>query len=115
MRSNGRWVLAATILGSAMAIIDSTVINIALPVLQKALGADVRQAQWIVDAYLLVLSSLMLAFGALGDRVGRVRVFSIGIAVFAAGSLWCAMSATAMQLIVARSVQGFGAAMLVPG
>jgi len=110
-----RWILTATILGSAMAIIDGTVINIALPVLQKALGADVRQAQWIVDAYLLVLSSLMLAFGALGDRAGRVRIFSTGIGVFVAGSLWCGMSSTALQLILARSVQGLGAAMLVPG
>src|SRR5437763_4118385 len=100
---HGRWILAATILGSAMAFIDSTVINVALPVLQKALGADVRQAQWIVDAYLLVLSSLMLAGGALGDRIGRVRVYAAGVAVFAAGSLWCAMSPNDMQLIIARA------------
>jgi EmrB/QacA subfamily drug resistance transporter len=111
----GRWVLAATILGSAMAFIDGTVINVALPVLQKSLGADVSQAQWIVDAYLLVLSSLMLAGGALGDRVGRVRVYAAGVAVFAAGSLWCAVSPNAMQLIIARAAQGLGAAMLVPG
>jgi EmrB/QacA subfamily drug resistance transporter len=110
-----RWVLAATILGSAMAFIDGTVINVALPVLQKALGADVSQAQWIVDAYLLVLSSLMLAGGALGDRLGRVRMYAIGVALFAAGSLWCGASPNATQLIVARAVQGLGAALLVPG
>jgi len=111
----GRWVLAATILGSAMAFIDGTVINIALPVLQKSLGADVSQAQWIVDAYLLVLSSLMLAGGALGDRLGRVRIYAIGIAMFAAGSFWCGAAPSAMQLIVARAAQGLGAALLVPG
>ena len=112
---NGRWVLAATILGSAMAFIDSTVINIALPVLQKSLGANVAQAQWIVDAYLLVLSSLMLAGGAIGDRVGRVRVFAIGVAAFALGSLWCGAAPNASQLIAARAAQGLGAALLVPG
>jgi len=98
-----------------MAFIDGTVINIALPVLQKSLGADVSQAQWIVDAYLLVLSSLMLAGGALGDRLGRVRIYAIGVAAFAAGSLWCGAAPSATQLIVARAAQGLGAALLVPG
>lgn len=98
-----------------MAFIDGTVINVALPVLQKSLGADVAQAQWVVDAYLLVLSSLMLAGGAIGDRVGRVRVYAAGIALFALGSLWCGAAPSATQLIVARAVQGLGAAMLVPG
>src|SRR5438105_1153464 len=112
---HGRWVLAATILGSAMAFIDSTVINIALPVLQKSLGADVAQAQWIVDAYLLVLSSLMLVGGAIGDRVGRVRVDAVGVALFALGSIWGGAAPNAAQLIVARAAQGLGAAMLVPG
>jgi EmrB/QacA subfamily drug resistance transporter len=111
----GRWILAATILGSAMAFIDGTVINVALPVLQKALGASVSQAQWIVDAYLLVVSSLMLAGGGLGDRLGRVRVFAIGVALFAIGSFACGASGTAAQLIAARALQGLGAALLVPG
>src|SRR6266849_1685557 len=115
MESRGRWVLAATILGSAMAFIDSTVVNVALPVLQKSLGADVSQAQWIIDAYLLVLSSLMLAGGSLGDRLGRVRMYGFGVAVFAAGSFWCGASPNATQLIIARAVQGLGAALLVPG
>ena len=110
-----RWILAATILGSAMAFIDGTVINVALPVLQKSLGADVRQAQWIVDAYLLVLSSLMLAGGALGDRIGRVKVFAAGVALFGAASAWCGFSNNATMLIAARAVQGIGAALLVPG
>jgi EmrB/QacA subfamily drug resistance transporter len=114
-QQNGRWVLAATILGSSMAFIDSTVINVALPVLQKALGADVSQAQWIVDAYLLVLSSLMLAGGSLADRLGRVRLYGVGVAIFGAASLWCALSSTALMLIIARAVQGLGAALLVPG
>jgi len=98
-----------------MAFIDSTVINVALPVLQKSLGADVRQAQWIVDAYLLVLSSLMLAGGALGDRIGRVKVFGIGVALFGAASAWCGFSNNATMLIAARAVPGIGAALLVPG
>src|SRR4051794_32974655 len=98
-----------------MAFIDGTVINVALPVLQSALSADVSQAQWIVDAYLLVLSSLMLAGGSLGDRIGRVKVYAIGVAVFAMGSLWCGAAPSATQLIVARAVQGIGAALLVPG
>jgi EmrB/QacA subfamily drug resistance transporter len=110
-----RWVLAATVLGSAMAFIDQTVINVALPVLQKSLGADVRQAQWIVDAYLLVLSSLMLAGGALGDRIGRVKVFAAGVALFGAASAWCGFSNDATMLIAARAAQGIGAALLVPG
>jgi EmrB/QacA subfamily drug resistance transporter len=98
-----------------MAFIDGTVINVALPVLQKALGADVIQAQWIVDAYLLVLSSLMLAGGSLADRLGRVRLYGVGVAIFGAASLWCALSSTALMLIIARAVQGLGAALLVPG
>jgi len=110
-----RWILAATILGSTMAFIDGTVINVALPVLQKSLGADVRQAQWIVDAYLLVLSSLMLAGGALGDRIGRVKVFGAGVALFGAASAWCGFSNDATMLIAARAAQGIGAALLVPG
>jgi len=111
----GRWILAATILGSAMAFIDGTVVNVALPVLQQDLHADVRQAQWIVDAYLLILSSLMLAGGALGDRFGRVKVFAAGIALFAAASVWCGAAPSVSQLIVARALQVGGAALLVPG
>ncbi|HEX2120056.1 MAG TPA: MFS transporter, partial [Thermoanaerobaculia bacterium] len=114
-RTQGRWVLAATVLGSAMAFIDSTVINVALPVMQQSLQAGVDDAQWIVDAYLLVMSSLILAGGSLGDRLGRARVFAIGVFVFAAASLWCGAAPNASQLIAARAVQGAGAALLVPG
>src|SRR5437763_11002512 len=111
----GRWILLATILGSAMAFIDGSAVNVALPVLQTSLGADVSQTQWIVDAYLLVLSSLMLAGGALGDRIGRVKVFGTGVALFGAASAWCGFSNAANMLIAARAVQGIGAALLVPG
>ena len=110
-----RWVLAATILGSAMAFIDGTVVNVALPVMKTALKASVSDAQWIVDAFLLVLSSLILAGGSLGDRLGRVRVFGIGVLIFAAASIWCGAAPNAKQLIIARALQGGGAALLVPG
>ena len=111
----GRWVLLATILGSAMAFIDGSAVNVALPVLQTSLGVGVSAAQWIVDAYLLVLSSLMLAGGALGDRFGRVRIFSLGVAIFAIASIWCGAAPNAAHLIAARALQGAGAALLVPG
>lgn len=110
-----RWVLAATILGSSMAFIDTTVVNVALPVMQRELQADVAAAQWVIDAYLLVLSALILAGGALGDRLGRVRVFGAGVMVFAVASIWCGLAPSPAQLIVARAFQGAGAAMLVPG
>lgn len=109
------WTLAAAILGSSMAFIDGTVVNIAIPVMQRSLGVTVSDAQWIVDAYLLVLSSLTLAGGALGDHLGRRKVFAIGIATFAIASAVCGAAANAQQLIAARALQGIGAALLVPG
>src|SRR5438045_2222271 len=110
-----RWSLAATILGSSMAFIDGTVVNVAMPVLQSDLHARIDQAQWIADAYLLVLSSLILVGGALGDRLGRVRVFGAGVVLFTAASAWCGLAPGVGQLIIARGVQGVGAALLVPG
>ncbi|HEX9501584.1 MAG TPA: MFS transporter, partial [Thermoanaerobaculia bacterium] len=110
-----RWILAATILGSAMAFIDGSVVNIALPVMQTTLSATVTDAQWIVDAYLLALASLLLAGGALGDHLGRMRVFASGVAVFAAASVWCGLAPDTRQLIAARALQGIGGALLVPG
>ena len=98
-----------------MAFIDGSAVNVALPVLQTSLGTGVSGAQWVVDAYLLVLSSLMLAGGALGDRFGRVRIFAIGVALFAAASIWCGAAPNAAHLIAARALQGMGAALLVPG
>jgi EmrB/QacA subfamily drug resistance transporter len=113
--TQNRWVLAATILGSSMAFIDSTVINVALPVMQQQLHATVSDTQWIVDAYLLVLSAFILAGGSLGDRLGRVRVFGIGVALFAVASIACGAARSTLELIIARAVQGGGAALLVPG
>lgn len=110
-----RWVLAATILGSTMAFIDTTVVNVALPVMQRELRADVGAAQWVIDAYLLVLSALILAGGALGDRLGRVRIFGLGVIVFAGASIWCGVAPSPAQLILARALQGAGGALLVPG
>ncbi|HEV2912933.1 MAG TPA: MFS transporter [Pyrinomonadaceae bacterium] len=109
------WVLAATILGSSITFIDSTVVNVALPVLQRELGTDIVGAQWVVEAYLLMLSALMLVGGSLGDRLGRKRVFSMGLLLFAIASAGCGLAQTTAQLILARAVQGVGAAMLVPG
>ena len=111
----GRWVLAAAIIGSGITFIDGTVINVALPVLQEKLGASVAEAQWVVESYALLLAALILVGGSLGDRYGRRRVFSIGVALFAVASAWCGLAPDVTQLIVARAVQGVGAALLVPG
>ncbi|MGM9490125.1 MFS transporter [Ideonella sp. YS5] len=110
-----RWTMLAAILGSGMAFADGTVVNVALPALQRTLGATASEAQWVIEAYALLLSALLLVGGALGDRYGRRRIFMIGVAIFAAASLACALSATPGQLIAARAVQGLGAALLVPG
>ncbi len=114
-RAAGRWVLAATVLGSGITFIDGTVVNVALPVLQRELGASVTDAQWIVESYALMLSALLLTGGSLGDRYGRKRVFAVGVALFALASAWCGLSPNTVQLIFARAVQGVGAALLVPG
>jgi EmrB/QacA subfamily drug resistance transporter len=111
----GRWVLAATILGSSLAFIDSTVVNVALPALQSALGANLAQVQWVVEAYTLTLAALLLTGGSLGDLRGRRRVFAAGVTLFAVASAWCGLSRTIGELIAARAVQGVGAALLVPG
>ena len=110
-----RWVLAASILGSSLAFIDGTVANVALPAIQRELAATVYQAQWVIEAYALFLGALLMVGGALGDRYGRRRVFLIGVAIFGASSLACALSQTVHQLIAARAVQGVGGALLVPG
>lgn len=111
----GRWVLAAAILGSSITFIDGTVVNVVLPVLQSELGASVAEAQWIVESYALMLAALILAGGSLGDRLGRRRVFSAGVLLFALASVRCGLASSITQLIIARSVQGVGAALLVPG
>ncbi len=109
------WVLLATILGSSMAFIDGTVVNVALPALQSALNATVTDVQWVIEAYSLLLSALLLVGGSLGDRYGRRRVFIIGVVIFAAASAWCGLAPGIRPLIIARAAQGFGAALLVPG
>src|SRR5947208_2582249 len=91
-RASGPWVLAATILGSSMAFIDGTAVNVALPALQASLGATVVQVQWVVEAYSLFLSALLLVGGSLGDHFGRRKVFLIGVAGFALASAWCGLA-----------------------
>ena len=113
--SAGPWVLAATIIGSAMAFIDGTVTNVALPQIQERLGATATDSQWIVESYALLLSALILVGGSLGDHYGRRRIFSLGIVIFTLASVWCGLSTSPEMLILARAVQGVGGAMLVPG
>ena len=108
------WVLTATILGSSMAFIDETGVTVALPAVQRSLNATVVGAQWMVEAYTLLLASLVLVGGSLGDRLGRRRVFSAGVALFALASVWSGLAAGPEQLIAARAVQGIGGALLVP-
>jgi EmrB/QacA subfamily drug resistance transporter len=110
-----RGILAATILGSSLAFIDGTVVNVALPALQRALGATVANVQWVIEAYALPFSALLLVGGALGDRFGRRRVYALGIAVFAAASLSCGLAGSVQALVLCRALQGVGAALLVPG
>ena len=111
----GSWILAATILGSSLAFIDGTVINVALPALQSAFQASVPEVQWIVESYALFLAALLLTGGSLGDVYGRRRVFAIGVVIFGGASAGCGISQNIVQLITARAVQGIGGALLVPG
>lgn len=109
------WVLAATIIGSSLAFIDSTVVNVALPALQTSFHATVVGVQWVVESYGLFLGALILVGGSLGDFFGRRRMFVLGVAIFAVASLSCGFASNIHQLIIARSIQGVGAALLVPG
>jgi EmrB/QacA subfamily drug resistance transporter len=109
-----RWVLVATILASVIAYIDESVVNVALPVISKDLATSVAVIQWVINAYTLCLAALLLLGGAAGDQFGRRRVFVIGIAIFAVASVWCAFSPNVTQLIIARAIQGIGAALLIP-
>jgi EmrB/QacA subfamily drug resistance transporter len=109
------WILVATILGSSMVFIDGTVVNVALPTLQRQLGATAVDVQWVVEAYAIFLAALILVGGALGDRFGRRRVFAIGIVIFTLASMWCGLAPNVGQLIAARAVQGIGGALLTPG
>lgn len=108
------WVLAATILGSSIAFIDGSVVSVALPAMQADLAAPVREAQWIVNSYMLLLGALILIGGAAGDRFGRRRTFLIGLIAFTAASVACGLAPNSAALIAYRAVQGVGAALLVP-
>ncbi len=111
----GRWVLAAAVLGSGMAMLDGTVVNIALRSIGEDLHATIAQLQWVSNAYLLSLASLILVGGSLGDHLGRRRVFMIGVGWFAIASALCGLAQSPGQLIAARLFQGVGAALLTPG
>jgi EmrB/QacA subfamily drug resistance transporter len=111
----GPWILAATILASSMAFIDSTVVNVALPALQASLHSTVVGVQWVVESYGLFLGALILVGGSLGDLFGRRLMFLGGVGIFAAASIGCGFASNILQLVLARSIQGVGAAFLVPG
>ena len=114
-KQKGIWILIATILGSSMAFIDSSVVNVALPRLQAELQASASSVQWVVEAYALFLGALILIGGSLGDQFGRKRIFLLGVIVFTVASIFCGISQTIEQLIIARSIQGIGGALLTPG
>ncbi len=111
----GPWILVATILGTSMAFIDGTAVNVALPVIQNELNATFSGVQWMIEAYALFIASFILVGGTLGDYFGRRRVFAIGIVIFTLSSIWCGFSPNTAQLILARAIQGVGGALLVPG
>ncbi len=112
--SRGKWVLLATVLGSGLAAIDATVVGIALPTIGRDFHAGLTSLQWIVTGYTLMLAGLLLVGGALGDRYGRRKIFVVGVVWFALASLLCGVAPNAGALIVARLLQGTGAALLTP-
>jgi EmrB/QacA subfamily drug resistance transporter len=111
----GRWIIAATVLGSSMAMLDATAVNVALPTIGKDLNTSLAGLQWVVTAYTLTLAGLILLGGALGDRFGRRRVFLIGVTWFALSSALCGLAPDIGVLIAARGLQGIGGALLTPG
>jgi EmrB/QacA subfamily drug resistance transporter len=111
----GRWIVLAAVLGSGMALLDGTVVNVAVKPIGEDLGAGLSELQWVVNAYLLFLASLILIGGSLGDRFGRRRMFLLGVGWFAAASLLCGIAQDPLQLIAARALQGIGGALLTPG
>ena len=110
-----RWILLAVIVGSGMAMLDGTVVNVALPAIGRTFGAQVAGLQWVLTAYLITLSALILIGGSLGDIYGRRRIFVIGVVWFTAASVLCAVAPTLPVLVGARALQGVGGALLVPG
>lgn len=113
--TKGRWVLLATVLGTGVAMLDATVVNVALPTMGEDLDAGVSGLQWILNSYLLSLASLILLGGSLGDRFGRKRVFLVGVVWFAIASLLCGIAPNVEMLVAARVLQGVGGALLTPG
>jgi EmrB/QacA subfamily drug resistance transporter len=111
----GRWVLAVTVLGSGIAFLEATVVNVALPAIGDDLDADVTDLQWVINGYLLTLASLILLGGSLGDRYGRRRIFNIGVVWFTTASALCSLAPSIEFLIAGRMLQGVGGAMLTPG
>lgn len=111
----GKWILLTTVLGSSMAMLDSTVVNVALPRIGRDLDANLAALQWTVNAYMLTLAGLILLGGSLGDRYGRRRIFVMGVVWFAAASLLCGVAPSAGVLVAARALQGIGGALLTPG
>jgi EmrB/QacA subfamily drug resistance transporter len=111
----GKWILLTTVLGSSMALLDSTVVNVALPRIGADLGASLSALQWTVNAYMVTLAGLILLGGSLGDHYGRRKIFVLGVVWFATASLLCGLAPTAGILIAARALQGVGGALLTPG
>ncbi|MFJ2736264.1 MFS transporter [Streptomyces sp. NPDC087317] len=111
----GRWILLTTVLGSSMALLDSTVVNVALPRIGRDLDANLAALQWTVNAYMVTLAGLILLGGSLGDRYGRRRIFVLGVVWFASASLLCGLAPNVTVLIAARALQGIGGALLTPG
>src|SRR5271156_2164125 len=113
-QSDRKWILIAIILGSALAFMDGSVVNVALPTLQSSFHATSSAIQWVVQGYALFAASLLLLGGAMGDRYGRRRIFLSGVALFALASAACGASQSLVQLVTARTIQGVGAALLIP-
>src|SRR6478672_9552837 len=113
--TTGRAIVTAAVLGSGLTLLDGTVVNVALRTIGRDLGASLSQLQWISNGYLLTMSALILLGGSLGDRYGRRRIFVVGTIWFALASLLCGIAPSATVLILARILQGIGAAMLTPG
>ncbi|MET7474958.1 MFS transporter [Streptomyces sp. NPDC005648] len=113
--AQGKWILLTTVLGSSMAMLDSTVVNVALPRIGRDLDADLAALQWTVNAYMLTLAGLILLGGSLGDRYGRRKIFVIGVVWFASASLLCGLAPNVGVLVAARALQGVGGALLTPG
>jgi EmrB/QacA subfamily drug resistance transporter len=113
--AEGKWIMTSAIMASAMAFIDSTALNVVLPSLQKSLNATGTDLFWLLNAYLLMLASLILIGGSLGDKLGRKKIFMIGILIFIAGSATCGFAPNINILILSRIIQGIGGALMIPG